>query len=140
MIDTVEYVRVLPNALPPSDSKSRPYRAVVIIEAVVSSEWQALISDWLVKTGCLYMMAWGIKCSSWDDSVDIANLEQFDYSDIPEDKFVMTTWHEDEPLNEVFWFSKNSAFHPTVGLKHTVLLHIGEVDRRAEMVDSYANA
>jgi hypothetical protein len=86
------------------------------------------------------MMAWGTKCSTWDDSVDIANLEQFDFGEIPDDSFVITTWHADEPLNEVFWFSKNNAFHPTVDLKRTVLLHIAEVDREAELIKSYADA
>lgn len=140
MTEAVEYVRVLPGVPPPANSNSQPFRAVVIVEAAVSSEWQALVSDWLVKTGCLYMMAWGTKCSTWDDSVDIANLEQFDFGEIPDDSFVMTTWHADEPLNEVFWFSKNNAFHPTVDLKRTVLLHIAEVDREAELIKSYADA
>ena len=88
----------------------------------------------------MYMMAWGQNCSSWDDSVDYANLNEFNYADIPEDKFVMTTWHEKDPLNEVFWFSKNNAFHPTVELKHTVLLHVAQREREKELLAEYAGA
>ncbi len=84
------------------------------------------------------MMAWGAKCSSWDDSVDMANIEQFDFDNIPEDRFVMTTWHANEHLDEVFWFSKNNAFHPTVKLERTVLLHISENNKESEFLKAYA--
>jgi hypothetical protein len=43
------------------------------------------------------MMAWGRECSSWDDSVDWANIDKFGDSPIPDDECVVTTWHEDEP-------------------------------------------
>ena len=79
----------------------------------VNSEWRQTVSEWLVDQGCLYMMAHGDECSLWDDSVDIANLEAFDWNfdDIPEDKHVTTTWHENESLEEVF-------FSPRIALCH----------------------
>ena len=113
---------------------------VVVVEAEVSPDWQSIVSNWIVGSGCLYMMAWGVECSSWDDSVDIANLEEFKFGEIPEDRFVMTTWHADEPLAEVFWFSKNNAFHPTVELQRTVLLHISAENREHELLAAYAEA
>lgn len=99
---TINYLQLQPGAEPPDISALKPFRTVVVIEES-SSEWQSLVSAWLVKSGCLYMMAWGKDCSGWDDSDDFANLEEFDSGDGPEDKFVMTTWHENEPLKEVFW-------------------------------------
>jgi hypothetical protein len=86
------------------------------------------------------MMAWGEDCSSWDDSVDIANLKRFGYEDISENQFVMTTWHEDEPLEEVFWFSKNSSNHPTKLLKSDLLLHIAAEPRELQLLRAYADA
>ncbi len=83
------------------------------------------------------MMAWGINCSSWDDSVDMADIERFDFKEIPEDKFVMTTWHSDEPLVEVFWFSKNSAVHPVVDLKQTILVHISATANKEKLLADY---
>jgi len=115
-------------------------RVVVIADLEASPEWQALASTWLVRSGCLYMMAWGCGCSSWDDSVDIANLEEFGFGEIPEDRFVMTTWHTEEPLSEVFWFAKHNAFHPTVELERTLLLHVAAQDREHELLASYAAA
>ncbi len=78
------------------------------------------------------MMAWGEDCASWDDSVDLANLEGFDFGEIPDDEFVMTTWHENEPLRQVFWFAKEVANHPAVKLDNFLILHIGADDKRAK--------
>lgn len=136
----MEYLQIVPESTPPDISKLNPFRAVVVVDEPVSSEWQKNVSSWLVQSGCLYMMAWGKDCSSWDDSVDLANLEAFDYKEIPEDKFVMTTWHEDEPLKEVFWFSKHNAFHPEVELPNTLLLHIAQRNREKEMLSEYEGA
>ena len=142
MTEAVEYIHLQPEAAPPTIHMRPPFRAVVIAETNASPKWQSLVSDWLVRSGCLYMMSWGRSCSSWDDSVDFANLNQFDYGEIPEDKFVMTTWHTNESLEEVFWFAKNNAFHPTVDLKRTVLvlLHISATNRENELMKAYANA
>ncbi len=117
-----------------------PFRAVVVVEAEVSEDWQAGLSNWLVRSGCLYMMAWGSNCSAWDDSVDIANIEQFESTDIPEDKFVMTTWHADEPLSEAFWFSKNCASHPVVRLERTMIVHVAGEAREKELLTAYRDA
>jgi len=52
----------------------------------------------------------------------------------------MTTWHADEPLTEVFWFSKHTASHPTIELHHTLLLHISSKDREQEFMQRYDEA
>src|SRR3546814_2317896 len=70
-----EYFHLRPGHSPP-ELHGAPYRAVVIIEAPVTAEWRSLVSAWLVKSGCLYMMAWGPDCSLWDDSVDYARSEE----------------------------------------------------------------
>lgn len=85
-------------------------------------------------------MAWGVDGSSWDDCVDMANIEQFDFKDIPSESFVMTTWHENETLSEVFWFAKQCAFHPAVDLQHTLLLHIATDSRETEILREYSDA
>ena len=120
----MKYIQLQPGSALPDISDLSPFRSVVVIEESVTPEWRAQVSDWLVKSGCLYMMAWGKECSTWDDSVDTANLEIFNYKNIPDDKFAMTTWHEDELLKEVFWFSKHSADHPEIEISSTLVLHI----------------
>ena len=140
MTKSVEYVQIEPGTTPPTIGASKPFQAVVIIESAVSPEWQSSISDWVVQSGCLYMMAWGENCSSWDDSVDRANIEQFKPVEIPASEFVMTTSHERESMEEVFWFSKNNAFHPTVKLRRTVLVHISLHNKQDELFKAYADA
>lgn len=126
-----------PETPPPQFAVRTPFRAVVIVEQTVTREWQASVCDWLVRSGCLYMMAWGLDCSSWDDSVDVANLEPFDFGEIPDDQFVMTTWHADESLQEVFRFAKDCAFHPTVELGHTLLVHVSGTAREKQLLQAY---
>ena len=140
-ISTVmKYIQLQPGSVLPDISDLSPFRSVVVIEETVTPEWRAQVSDWLVKSGCLYMMAWGKECSTWDDSVDTANLEIFNYKNIPDDKFVMTTWHEDELLKEVFWFSKHSADHPEIEISSTLVLHISNQDKNPELTIEYHSA
>ena len=136
----MRYLHLISDANLPSVADLAPFKAVVIVEDSVSPEWQGAVSDWLVESGCLYMMAWGKNCSTWDDSVDHSNMEAYDYGEIAEDRFVMTTWHSDEPLKEVFWFSKHSAIHPSVELKNTLLLHISKEEREMEYSNEFKDA
>lgn len=137
MPDALAYVHLVPGNPVPLLNATSPFRAVVVIEGTVTPEWQSAVSDWLVQSGCLYMMAWGRDCSSWDDSVDISNLEIFDYGKIPDDQFVMTTWHSDEPLSEVFWFAKNVAYHSTIELDSTVIIHISAEPSAGKLMQAY---
>src|SRR5690606_41052832 len=106
-ISLAEYLHLQPEAELPVVFKLQPFKAVLVIEELVSPEWQARVSAWLIESGCLYMMAWGRDCRSWDHSVDFAKMEAFDFQEIPEERFVLTTWHEHEPLSEVFWFLRS---------------------------------
>ncbi len=137
----ISYLHLPPGQKPPDFGKKRPYRAVVVVEQDTSPEWRAKVSDWLVQSGCLYMMAWGPDSSAWDDSVDWANLIALGGADalggeeIPDDDFVMTTWHDHEPLSETFWFSEHAAHHPTVPIDETIIIDVGPTERRAALVE-----
>ena len=133
----LEYVRLTNDSELPSIDSLRPYKAVVVVEIEVTAQRRDAISRWLVNTGCLYMMACGLNCSTWDDSVDLANLGQFNFGEIPEDSFVMTTWHEHDSLGDVFWFAKNSAFHPTIELTNTIIVHLSETDKSMKFKAEY---
>jgi hypothetical protein len=137
---STRYLRLNPGDQMPNISEFSPFKAVLIIDAKVETAWQANVSRWLTDAGCRYTMAWGIDCSSWDTSVDLANLEKFDYGEIPEDDFIMTTMHDDESLDEVLWFAKTTAHHPTVKLDNMLFLHIGVTDREEEITALFAAA
>lgn len=118
----------------------QPFKAIVMLEQETSPDWRMKVSRWLVSSGCLHMMAWGQSSSLWDDSVDLANLELFNSGEIPDDQYVMTTWHEKEALSETLWFAENAAHHPAAELRETLLLHIAETARQAELLKAHADA
>ncbi len=134
--DQLFYVH-LPAGSELPEIKPEPCRVVVIIDQHLTTEWQEMVSEWIIAIGCLYMMAWGLECSSWDDSVDWANLGAVDSIEIPDDKFVMTTWHENEPLEEAFFHCGLCAFHPTIDLPKVILLDITAEARPAELIEQY---
>lgn len=80
------------------------------------------------------MMAWGKDCSLWDDSVDVAQLEMFDFGQIPDDGSTMTTWHEDETIEDVFWFAQFCASHDNFELSLTYILHVSDLNRQDEFL------
>lgn len=136
----MEYLQLQNNDLLPNIDYMRPFKCVLVSEAPVSQEWQTKVSEWLVNSGCLYMLAWGNNCSSWDDSVDVANLEKFEYKEIPQESFVMTTWHENESLPEVFEFCKKFAMHEVENLENTLLLHISTENKFEVLISEYESA
>lgn len=134
-----QYLHLAPGAAPPALVR-QPSRVVIVLDQPVEREWQNLVSRWLIEAGCLYMLAWGPGCSAWDDSVDLANLEAFDYTDIPEESDAMTTWHADESLEECMWFAKHCAMHSFAHLERTIILHIGPSAREHELIGTYVEA
>ena len=135
----VRYFHLRPNSPLPDISKFTPFKVVLILEEDVETDWQSTVSEGLVDMGCLYMMAWGIGCSSWEDSVDITHLAKYDFQDVPNEKFIMTTAHEGERLNDVFWYSKNCAMHPHVRLDITIIIHIADRGRAEALLAEYKN-
>lgn len=141
MTSVVRYMQVAPEeASLPDLGDFPPFRAVVLVREIVSSDWRNQVSDWLVAAGCLYMLAWGRECSLWDDAVDWANISAFDFKPIPPERLVMTTRHEDEPMEEVFLFAKNCAEHPTVPLDVDLILDIASVAREADTMNAWTAA
>ena len=133
MVQATSYIHLAPDSAP-REIRAVPSKFVVVVEAEVSTEWQMRVSDWIVASGCKYMMAWGRECSTWDDSVDRANIDQWGAGPIPESGFVVTTWHDDEPLAEVFWFAKRVAQHACIDLLDTIILDISTASRRNELL------
>ncbi|WP_431288710.1 DUF7684 family protein [Roseateles chitinivorans] len=118
------YHHVHPDAALPTLAASAPFRAVIVADVPVTPAQQNRISDWLVAEGCLYAMAWGVAASSWDDAMDWSCLEKFNHGDVPAHGSVMTTWHDDEPLSEVFDFAIRCASHPTEALDELIVVHV----------------
>ncbi len=136
----IQYFQLTPETRLPDISGLKPFLAILVIDERFEPAWRKMVSEWLVKSGCIYMIAWGLDCSDWDTSVDLANIEQFNYGEIPEDELVMTTWNESESLKDVFWQAKNSAEHACVEFSNSVILHISKENKEQEFIASYSNA
>lgn len=139
MSEDVEYLHLAPGAAIPNTLSGAPFRAVIIIERKVTNDWRNLVSDWLVESRCLYAVAWGDECSAWDDSVD-ESARALHGDDLDDDEFVMTTWHENESIDEAFWFAGICAGHPTIDLNRIILIDITDKERREFLLARYAEA
>lgn len=115
------------------------YRCVILIEREVAPTFRQSLSRELVDSGCLYSMAWGIDCFLWDESVDWAVFEKFG-KEIPRDQFVMTTWHEGQPLEDVLFYAKFNAMisYADVELEDLFIIDLGKKDREHEIWDTYS--
>lgn len=136
----VIYIHLAPGDTPTGRVRPAPYKMVVIADAAVSPGWQSQVSDWIVESGCRCMVAWGVDCSTWDDAVDTANIEAFEFGDIPADHFVYTFWHAHDPIEKALGFCKYAASHPAVELRQTVLLHISDTANEDALLQAYAAA
>jgi len=62
----------------------------------------------LVRAGASYVCCWGPDCKRFHDCFDEADLTV--NGPRTNDREVVTTWHKDEPLEEVLWFAVNTAW------------------------------
>lgn len=99
---------------------------LVVNDDSITPDEQEGLSQQFVATGCRYAVCFGHECSTWDDSIDYAYLETDPNFDPPEDRFVMTTWHENEPIEDVVeFFCSNTSFDDFVPKKFLILF-LGE--------------
>lgn len=65
----------------------------------------------LVGSGCRYAVCSGFESSKWDDAVDLAFLGTAPEFNPPDEKFVMTSWHDQDSLRDVArFFVLNTSF------------------------------
>jgi hypothetical protein len=77
---------------------------LVVRDTSITGQEQASLSELLVAQGCRYAVCAGHECASWDDSIDRAYIATDADFDPPDSTFVMTSWHEDESIEEVAEF------------------------------------
>lgn len=133
------YIHLAPEQ-PPSELSVGPFKALVVVDDSVNAMWRDAICKWLVESGCLYCCVWGEACEAWHDEVDRANIRAFDDGTIPDDQFVMTTWHDKETLSEALWFVGVAAEHPTIDLAQTAIIHVACHERKAKVLNQYRAA
>lgn len=75
---------------------------LVIADDDISDDEQVDLSTLFVRSGCRYAVCFGPTSSSWDDSIDMVSV--MDEVEGRPSQFVMTTWHDHEPLEETVDF------------------------------------
>ena len=78
--------------------------------ADVSAEELSRVARLLLDAGCVYFSCWGEGCERLHDIID--DEYAVDGLSVNDDEStIMTTWHEDETLEEAAWFVAHGA-HP----------------------------
>jgi hypothetical protein len=74
---------------------------------VVPDERISSFATRLLEQGMAYVCAWGPGCARVHNVFDLADIDRDAWA---EDKHVMSTWHDDEDLDEALWFAVFSAW------------------------------
>lgn len=61
-----------------------------------ADEERARLANALIAANCRYAVCGGIESEKWHDAIDFAAIRV--------ERFLMTTWHDDEDEDEVVWF------------------------------------
>jgi len=133
------YLHLMPASPLPEIETGTSFKAIIIAELPTTAKWRFEVGTWLIKHGCRFTMAWGEDCSAWDDDIDWANLDLWSFEEIPDKHFVMTSWHENETLEEVFHDAPMYT-HPVCDVSRLLLLHVATTENREAILARYASA
>ncbi|MBK8276034.1 MAG: hypothetical protein IPK92_09340 [Nitrospira sp.] len=78
------------------------------IDATVLADEQLFsLVKWVMDQRAVYVCVWGPGCERVHDVIDeaIATLDRTE----SDETVIMTTWHDDESLEEALWFALNNA-------------------------------
>ncbi len=100
----------------PSDFRlpfqQKPYPCLIWANEETSSDFKVELVSKLIEMDCRYIVAAGKECGQWHDAGDVASLESDESYAPPDERFVMTSWHQDETPDEVaFFFALNTSFN-----------------------------
>lgn len=103
-------IKSLPSDVPSLDPPfEEDYALLLIIGTTVASAKQRYqIALNIVNSRCQYVVTFGHDCELWHDSID----ESCQDDTTPHGRFLMTTWHDNEPLDDVvdfFWWNTSYA-------------------------------
>lgn len=117
------YLQLRPDTDLPEFGQPAPSMVILVSEAACDDMWRWEVARALAASGCRYLLAWGVDCAAWHDAIDDAADEALDYAEPTPEQALISTWHEDEELEEVFWFARHRAHHPA-RLTRTLIVHI----------------
>ncbi len=89
-----------PDDIPTALEVDGPFVCLLAWDAAsVGSDEISNVASRLLAAGCVYICTWGSDCSRVHDIFDETNSVR-----APDGPWVMSTWHDGEPLDEALWF------------------------------------
>ena len=87
----------------------------------VTRDEMSSVANLLINSGCRYAVCAGLNCLDWHDSIDITDT----IHDPTLQNFIMSTWHENESVEDVVWFWLNLTDFDDVAFENYLALLIG---------------
>ena len=94
-------------------------------EARATAEERQVLAAQIVRSSCRYAVCGGRDCEAWHDAIDAAFTAQGSSEAEEDERFLMTTWHSGESLQEVVWFSVQNTDPYEIPLEHRVFIELG---------------
>lgn len=121
------HVLTHPFDLPELPFAGEPFAVLLVNqERSIAVREQVKISGWLVRCGCKYAVCTGYDSSTWDDSIDMADVEISIAEPTKEQDVVMTTWHEDEQEQDVVCYFLEAGDYGDCSIAKYLVLFVGE--------------
>lgn len=112
---------------------------LVVADPTITDDDRYDLSKEFVRQGCRYAVCAGDQCSRWDDSIDIAYIESQGAS-TSDERFVMTTWHEEESLEDIVDFFRLCTAFDDFTPHHYIALILGGDNSVKQAVVSSLNS
>jgi len=80
--------------------QEEPTLLLCVVDESDSDTERDYVSAAIIGAKCRYAVCWGNDCSAWDTAIDCAHIETDGNFDPPDETFVMTTWHEEQTVED----------------------------------------
>lgn len=98
---------------------------LIIADSAISKDNQNVFCREIIHQGCRYAVCTGDQCSRWHDAIDLAFVDTNPDDITLDERFVMTSWHEKEPLEDVIFFFRYCTAFDYFTPQHFLVLILG---------------
>ena len=131
----IEYYRIGATGPLPEIAFEPPFKVAFVADIAADAKRHEGVARWLDQSGARYFCAWGVQCSQWHDAVDWAQIEAWP-DDMPDDQFCMTTWHENEPIEDMMYFARAcSGYYDGSWNDRIAIIHLSATEDRIRLID-----
>ena len=118
------------NAPPPTLAKKDGLYILILCRGDIDPDWQLEMAKKIALAMPVLAAAWGPGTTSWDDAIDdsaiIGQIEGW----LPKDLFILTTWHDDEPLAETVDFLATNIKYEDAPIDKLLILNMGNTSAK----------